>query len=98
MYVAGGDPLESVAGGGVGKERHLLATVEAVDRSREAGRLAGEARDHERWAAALHGVGEGRARVAGRSVPVEDHVAAMRLEALDPSGEAGARLEQRRAD
>src|SRR5438105_10063844 len=66
---------------------HTVAAVERIDRGREAGGLAGEARQYEAAAARAHHLGKIRAGVAGRLVALEDHVDAVRLEAFDPARE-----------
>src|SRR5204863_4886129 len=79
------------------EEGHTMAAVERVDRGGKTGGLAGEAREHETAAARADHLGKIRAGVAGWPVPLEDHVDAMRLEALDPAREARRLVEQRRA-
>jgi len=74
-----------------------LAAVERIDRGRQARGLAREPGQHEAAAARGHYLREIIAGVAGRPVALEDHVDAVRLEALDPAREARRLVEQRRA-
>ena len=87
MHVVRRDVVERVARRRIAQIGDGVPAMERIDRGRQTSGLAGKARQHEAAAAAAHHLGEVGARIAGRPVALEDHVDAVRLEALDPARE-----------
>src|SRR5687768_768097 len=87
---------EFVTGRSILQERDVLPSVERIDRRCQACGLAGEPCQDDVTARMRHHVGERRARVARRAIPLEYRVIACWGEPVDPTRERRRRIEKRR--
>src|SRR5947209_16962099 len=71
-----------------------VIAMKSVDQRRQAGGLAGEAREHDSAPAPIQQRGELLAGVAGRTGALEDHLVAARLETFYPARERRRAVEE----